>query len=412
MMLPYCRARLGVLTILLLHATIVVLSFVTTVSLRSRWNMSHHLHSNKDDIPHRPPTVLVTGAAGYIGKHVTLQLLNAGYAVRASMRNPSRLVELQNALVPHLHATTALQRLSVVSLDLTSDEGWNEAWQDGGSVDVLLHLASPCPTEEPDDEQQVIGPAIEGALRAIKAAHAAGITRVIMTSSVAAVVNADLPPERKEYNESDWTDTETAPGISAYVKSKTLAERAVWEWQREQAPEMQITTILPAFVLGAPLDDHYGPSVRKVHKLMFGAKKTQREDGLPHFGYSCVDVRDVALLHVRAMECPASIGKRVIASAPCFLWFPEIAQLLHDAYPSLQIPTHVASNDVVRRKAMDDLSYKYIVANLDKRRILSNQQSRDILGMTEYRDPRQSFLETAELLLSHHKQQQTVQHAE
>lgn len=344
--------------------------------------------------PQRKRRALVTGGAGYIGKHIVLNLLNGGHTVVASMRDRSREVELRNALYAHLNEPVKdLDRLSVVELDLTSDVGWEDAFRDN-NIDVLFHLASPCPVEEPKNEDGVIRPAIDGALRAVRAAHAAGVTRVIATSSVAAVVNCNLSNDRTEYDETDWTESDR-PGISAYVKSKTLAERAIWDWCRENASEMEVTTILPSFVLGAPLDGQYGPSVRKVERLLRGAQSK-----LPNYGYSCVDVSDIALMHVRAMERPdCSVGKRFIGSAKCFLWVPEMARMLHDAYPDRNIPYERASNDVIRAKAMTNPSYRYVVVNLDKRRILSNKRSCQLLDI-KFRDPRDSLLETAEYLLA------------
>ena len=190
-------------------------------------------------------------------------------------------------------------------------------------VDVLMHIASPCPSKEPQKEEEVICPAVEGALRAVKAAHEAGVTRVICTSSVAAIVNADLPKGRTVYDETDWTNVHKQ-GISAYVKSKTLAEEAIWDFQAKEAPELQITTILPSFVIGAPLDNKYGSSVRRVERLM-----TNSQEKIPNYGYSCVDVRDVARMHVRAMERPlASANKRFIGNSGRFMWIPEMAEIL------------------------------------------------------------------------------------
>ena len=366
--------------------------------------------------------VLVTGSTGYIGKHVILQLLNAGHFVKASMRSSHHQKdELWNAIRPHLtiDPKEAQDRLSIVELDLTSNDGWHHAMMDddGAKIDVLMHLASPCPPNEPENEADVIQPAVDGVLRAVRAARAANVTRVICTSSVAAIVNAAHKKPMNEatttakdgvaktttttflYNEKDWSDC-TKPGLSAYVKSKTLAEKALWEWHKQEAPEMEITTILPSFVLGAPLDDHYGPSVRKIEHLLF--PKNNRQSLLPNYGYSCVDVRDIALMHVRAMERPRqSIGKRFICSARCFMWVPEMAQILSKTYPDLDMPNEMPPNKVVYEQAKGDPSLRYVLVNLDKRRELDNTASCQCMGL-QFRSVHTSLLETAEYLMERH----------
>lgn len=342
--------------------------------------------------------VLVTGATGYIAKHVVLQLLHAGHTVRASIRSKSRENELREALSPYLHERfddeIMDQRLEVVYLDLMSDIGWVEAMQ---GVDALFHIASPCPTKEPRHEEEVIRPAIDGSMRAIKAAYAAGVFRVIATSSVAAVVNTDLPAGRTMYNESDWTDIHKR-GVSAYVKSKTLAEEALWEFCRSHH-EIRLTTILPSFVLGAPLDDKYGASVRKI-EMLFKLERAASHR-IPNYGYSCVDVHDIALMHLRALErTDECVGKRFIGSSRCFLWLPEMAQLLQDNFPKRNICTQKANSLMVRLKALFDPSLRYVAVNLEKRRELDNSMSVQVLGI-DFRDPRQSLVETGAYLAKH-----------
>lgn len=333
-------------------------------------------------------TVLVTGATGYIAKHLVLQLLQAGYTVVGSARSVSREAELKAALEPHLSDASALDRLRVVALDLSTDEGWDAA-MDG--VDVLMHTASPFPLTQPKDEQETIRPAVDGALRAVKAAQAAGITRVIMTSSTVAIMNTDLPPGRTAYDESDWTDL-NSPTSNPYVKSKTMAERAVWDWQAKDAPDMQITMINPAFVQGAPLDKNFGTSIRVVERLLSG-----KDPMLPNFGFPCVDVRDIALMHIRALEKPESIGKR-FAGVEQFIWFAEMAELLKTDHPDRKIVTRVAPNFVIRLLALFDASIRSIVPVLGRRDEVSNAQARDILGI-EFRDARESVRDAGAYLI-------------
>lgn len=333
-------------------------------------------------------TVLVTGATGYIAKHLVLQLLNGGYSVVGSARSTAREDELRAALAPHLSDPAALDRLRVVALDLNSDDGWDAAMQ---GVDVLMHTASPFPMSMPENEQDIIRPAVEGALRAVKAAQSAGVKRVIMTSSVVAIANTELPDGRDIHNESDWSDL-TGPGANAYLKSKTLAERAVWDWQSADAPDMQITMINPSFVLGAPLDNNFGTSINVIDRLMRG-----KDPMVPDIGFPSVDVRDIALMHIRAMETSDSIGKRFIG-VDRYLTFAEIAGLLKADHPSRKIPTRVAPNLLIRLMAIFDKTVRGIVPMLGKRESVSNARAQSLLAM-EFRDVRQAVRESGAYLV-------------
>lgn len=333
-------------------------------------------------------TVLVTGATGYIAKHIVLQLLNEGYSVVASARSLSREAELRDAMAPHLTDPAALDRLRVVALDLLSDTGWTEAMT---GVDVVMHTASPVPIRQPKDEEETIRPAVDGAMRAVRAAQAAGITRVIMTSSIAAVMGCDLPAGQTVYDETNWTDL-SKPGHSPYVKSKTMAERAVWEWQKTEAPEMQITMINPAFVMGPPLDENFASSVYLVKRLLMA-----KDPMLPRIGFTCVDVYDIALMHIRAMQRPESIGKRFIG-AERFFWFSEMAVMLKQALPGRKIVTRVAPNFVIRFLALFDPAIRTILRNLDKQDEMSSEQARSVLGVT-MRDSGQAIVKTGQYLV-------------
>lgn len=333
-------------------------------------------------------TVLVTGATGYIAKHLILQLLNAGYSVVGSARTLSREDELRASLTPFLNDAAALDRLRVVELDLTKDAGWSDAM---AGVDVLMHTASPFPMAMPNDEQDLIRPAVEGAMRAVKAAKAAGVTRVIMTSSLVAVMNCEVPEGRELYNESDWSDL-SGPAASAYLKSKTMAERAVWDWQSSAAPEMQITMINPSFVLGAPLDNNFGTSIDLIERLMRG-----KDPMLPDIGFPSVDVRDIALMHIRAMENPDSIGKRILG-VDRHLRFVDIATLLKTDHPSRKIATRLAPNFLIRIMALFDKAIHLIVPSLGKREEVSNERAKSLLGI-EFRDVRQSVRDSGAYLV-------------
>ncbi|MCE8006767.1 NAD-dependent epimerase/dehydratase family protein [Aestuariivita sp.] len=337
-----------------------------------------------------PKTVLVTGATGYIAKHLVLQLLEAGHRVVGSARSAERESELRDALTPHLADSALLGNLRVVPLDLTKDDGWAEA-MDG--VDVLMHTASPFPISQPRDEDDLIRPAVDGALRAVQAAQATGVTRVIMTSSSAAVMSTDLPAGRNTYDERDWTDL-AHPSATAYVKSKTMAERAVWDWQAEAETEMHITMINPTFVQGAPLDARFGTSVQLIERLLRG-----QDPMVPRVGFPCVDVRDVALMHLRAMERPESIGKRYIG-VDRFLWLRDMALILKAQHPNRKISTRQAPNPLVRFLSLFDPSIRTILPNLGRRDHISGAAAEADLGLN-FRNVEIAIRETGAFLVEH-----------
>lgn len=334
-------------------------------------------------------TVLVTGATGYIAKHIVLQLLNEGHTVVGSVRSLSRGAEVRDAVAPHLTDPKGLDRLKIVALDLLRDEGWDAA-MDG--VDVVMHTASPVPVIQPKDENETIRPAVDGAMRAVQAARRAGVTRVIMTSSIAAVMGCKLAAGQTAYDETNWTDLSRS-GLSPYVKSKTLAEKAVWDWQASDAPEMQITMINPAFVMGAPLDAHFASSVTIVTRLFSG-----KDPMLPRIGFTCVDVGDIARMHLRAMAVPASIGQRFIG-AQHFFWYSEIARILQADHPDRRLAKPTAPNFLVRFLALFDPTARRILPTLGRRDPLSADSARKVLGI-DFRDTTESIRETGRFLVS------------
>ena len=317
-------------------------------------------------------TVLVTGASGFIAKHIVLELLNAGYRVVGSLRTEPRRDEVRDAVRPHLASVADLdQRLRFVTLDLGKDDGWLDAMS---GVDVLMHTASPLPMAQPRDENELVRPAVDGTLRALRAADAAGIRRVVLTSSSAAVTNVAGNVDTKKFDESDWSDP-SGPGITPYTKSKTLAERAAWDFVESQAPGMELTTINPCLVLGTPLDDHYGTSLRIVERLLRG-----RDPMLPKVGIGVVDVVDVARMHVRAITAPGTAGQRIIGAAE-FMWLAEIAGTLKTAYPQKRTSMRTAPDILIRLLGLFDRSIRSIVPLLGRRQELDNARARTLLDM-------------------------------
>lgn len=336
-------------------------------------------------------TVLVTGASGYIAKHIVLQLLEAGHTVVGSVRTLSRGAEIIAAVRPHLPGDADLEdRLRLVPLDLTSDDGWAAA-MDG--VDALIHTASPFPLEQPDNEDDVIRPAVDGTLRALRAAKAAGLERVVMTSSAVAVMNRDLPAGREVYDESDWSDL-NSPTSNPYVKSKTLAERAAWDFVEKEAPGMALTVINPSFVLGPPLDAHFGTSMQVIQRILRG-----KDPAVPNFGFPCVDVRDIATMHVRALTSAEAAGKRIIGSAQ-FVWFLDMAKILAEQYPDLRITTRKAPDWLVKFLALFDKAIRSIVPILGREQRLNNGRAKRILGM-DFTDIEDSIRQSGDYLVRH-----------
>jgi dihydroflavonol-4-reductase len=316
-------------------------------------------------------TVLLTGASGYIAKHIALQLLEAGYHVRGSVRNLSRGAEVTAAVQPHLTDDHNLDaRLTYVTLDLTSDDGWTDAM---AGVDVLMHTASPFPLTQPKDEDELIRPAVDGAMRAMQAAHAAGVTRVILTSSTAAISGSALPPGDTAFDETNWTDP-ADPDAAAYVRSKTLAEKAAWDFVRDQAPQMKLTTINPGFVLGAPLDGHFGTSIDVIARALGG-----KDPMVPSIGFATVDVRDVAALHVTVIDKPQTAGQRIMA-VDKFLSFAKLAQAIKAAYPKSKIATRVAPDFLIRLIGLFDPTIKSIIPALGRVDRIDNARAIATLG--------------------------------
>lgn len=335
--------------------------------------------------------VLLTGASGYIGKHIALQLLNDGYEVRASVRSLKKADEVRNALRPQLNGIRDLDsRLTFVELDLEKDAGW-EAALDG--MDVLMHTASPFPIASPKNEDEVIVPAVQGTLRALRAAHKAGVTRVVLTSSVAAIYGTDLPAGKTAFDETIFTDVSHPVGSQTYTKSKALAEAAAWDFIKSTAPEIKLTTINPVLVLGAPLDQNFGSSVSIVERILKGS-----DPMLPNLSFSIVDVRDVAKMHVQAIDTPETFGERIIASSS-MMSFVEIAQLLKGAYPKKKIKTTQAPNFIIRILGLFDGDIKAILPMLGDRTPVDSRKAERLLGI-HFRKSTDSILETAEFLLA------------
>lgn len=304
--------------------------------------------------------VLVTGISGYVGQHVAAQLLNNGYEVVGTVRSLSKSSFLQGALAK----VAPIERLSFVEADLLSDSGWNEAMS---GCDFVMHVASPFYLAEPKDENDMIRPAVEGTQRVLAAANNAGVKRVVLTSSVVAMTSG-LPSGR--YGTQAWSNVDA--NIGAYSKSKTLAERAAWEFVA--GGSMELVTINPGFILGPPLGAAGdGQSVSIISDLIAGKRPM-----IPDIAMSMVDVRDVARLHVAALESPEAAGKRFIASSSEPITMAHLAGVLRNADYS-KAPSRKAPNFAIKMMALFDREVKGIVPQLGIRISYDNHETYEIL---------------------------------
>lgn len=274
-------------------------------------------------------TVLVTGASGFIAKHIVRELIEHGHTVRAGVRSDKRRAEIE-ALFPDAG-------IEFARLDLTSDDGWADALN---GIDVLMHTASPFPGSQPKDRDELVRPAVDGTLRALSAARDAGTERVILTSSVAAMYKDPTLSPTDPIDESNWTDPDS-PRASAYDASKTLAERAAWDFV-EANPQMKLTVVNPTAVLGPAMDTNYGTSLQYAERFMAG-----KDPVIPNVTFGIVDVRDVAKIHVAAMAREASIGERYAMSAGS-MSMPAMAEALAREFPDHKITTRRAPDWLIR----------------------------------------------------------------
>lgn len=336
-----------------------------------------------------PPTpVLVTGGTGYIAGVLIRQLLDAGWQVHTTMRDLAR----EGALRQTLGAVRGERkdRLRCFRAELMADDGWAEA---AAGCCHLAHVASPLPAGVPRDANELIVPARDGALRALKAARDAGVRRVVMTSSVAAIAYGHGPGEH-HLTEADWTDL-SAPGVPPYVQSKTVAERAAREWVAREGAGLEFCTINPSVVLGPVASADYSASVVIVQSLLQG-----RIPALPRIGFGVVDVRDVAELHVRALTAPGMAGERFIADGG-FLWLRDIAALLRAELgdDARRVPTLPLPDWTVRLLAHVSPAVRAAASELGTIRRQDASHARAVLGWLP-RPPREAILASARDLIA------------
>ncbi|WP_374528715.1 NAD-dependent epimerase/dehydratase family protein [Novosphingobium sp.] len=324
-------------------------------------------------------TVLVTGGSGYIAGETIRQLLAAGWTVHTTVRNLSREAELRGLL------GGTPETLKFFAADLMADAGWAEA---AAGCTHLCHMASPLPANAPKHDDELIVPARDGALRALRAAKAAGIKRVVMTSSMAAVAYGH-GRGKSRFTEADWTNV-ASPDAYAYVKSKTIAERAARDWVAAEGGDMEFVTVNPVLVLGPLQSADFSTSLEAIKKLLDGSMP-----GLPNFGFGLVDVRDVADMHMRCLTAPDMAGERFLCSGR-FLWMKDIAAILKDGLgqQSRKVPTRRLPDWLVRIAALFDPLIRQVLGELGNEREADTSHAREKLGWAS-RPEAETILDTA-----------------
>jgi dihydroflavonol-4-reductase len=310
--------------------------------------------------------VLVTGASGFIAGHVIAELRSHGYRVRGTARRPVDGLD------------------DVVTADLSRDDGWAAAVE---GCDYVMHVASPFPNETPKSDDELVRPAVDGTLRVLRAAADAKVKRVVLTSSIAAVSSGHRDGAVR--TEADWSIVDRGP---AYPKSKTLAERAAWDFARESG--VDLVAVNPGMVLGPLRGATVGTSVKVVHRLL-----TRDVPASPKMGFALVDVRDVATAHRLALRTPAAAGNRYILAGE-HVWMRDIAAVLAEEFNPLgyRVPTGSLPTLLLRVMARFDSSIRPVLDFVGRRELVSADKAHRELGWT-MRPVRDTILDTARSLI-------------
>lgn len=336
-------------------------------------------------------TVLVTGGTGFVGVHCILQLLQKGYNVKTTLRSLKRKDEVIDML--KAGDISSFDNLSFIETDLTKDANWDEAVKD---CDYVLHVASPIFLSLPKDENEMIRPAVDGALRVLKAARNAGVKRVVMTSNFGAVGYSHKNPDT-DITEKDWTDP-NEKGLSSYNKSKVMAERAAWDFIKNEGGNLELSVINPVAIFGPSLGPDISSGFELLRKLLTGSMKA-----VPNLIMNIIDVRDVADLHIRAMTNPKAKGQRFLALAGGKISMPEIAVLLKKKMPEVahNVSTRKLPDWAVSMTALFSPQAKNIASMLKANRNTSNAKAKEILGWQPLANNEEAIIATIESMVKY-----------
>lgn len=333
--------------------------------------------------------VLVTGISGFIAKHVALQLLEAGYEVRGTIRTPSRADEVRSALQA---AGVSTVGLSFAQADLGADAGWDAA---ASGCAYVQHIASPFPLAQPRDREALVPEARAGTIRVLEAARSAEVRRVVLTSSIVSMMYRANRPPRMTIRENDWTDAEWG-GLSAYIVAKTRAERAAWLWAREFHWQEKLSVVNPGFVLGPLLDDRAATSVEAIKLMLEGAVPA-----IPNVAFPVVDVRDVAAVHVKAMTTLEAGGRRLIAAGDT-MSMPEMGSVLRHSMPvaAAKVPKWKLPSFALRLLSGFDRTLRSLTPDLGVVPVADSGYVTDMTGVV-FRPAAEAVRESGRTIVSH-----------
>ena len=334
--------------------------------------------------------VLVTGATGFIAGHVIHQLLEAGHEVYGTARSSTKAAGLNAVLSDYAGRPV---EVPLIEADLSSDDGWAEAV---AGMDYVQHVASPFLANIPKDPDVLIRPARDGALRVLKASKVAGVKRVVMTSSMAAIAYGWGDARPALLTEEHWSDPDNLKDNTAYTRSKTIAERAAWDYMAGEGQGMELAVINPSAVLGPAMSADVSASIEILTQLMTG-----KAPASPRVGFCVVDVRDVADAHVRAMTVPEAAGERFLASGR-FMWMAEVADVLRENFPDYRkkLPKGVLPDWVLKAMTLINPPLKSVVPELGRERHCSNEKAKRILGWSP-RTEEEAIIDGARSLIDH-----------
>ncbi|MFK7798207.1 MAG: SDR family oxidoreductase [Aureispira sp.] len=328
--------------------------------------------------------VLLTGVTGFLGSHTTIQLLNKGYEVIGSMRDLQRADSIKNVIKQH---TKNIDKLSFRQAELLDQNTWLKIVQD---VDYVLHIASPIPINPPSDIDELVKPAKEGTLNVLKAASRAGVKKVVITSSIAAVSFGNT--KNKKFNENDWSDETNIKDHTAYTISKTVAEKAAWEFIKQDNSGMKISVINPGTIIGPVLEKDFSASIAIIQMLLDGSTPL-----IPKIGFSLVDVRSVADLHIKAMENKSADNERFLATEEYYS-IKDICNILSKHFPNRKISSKQLPDFLLRFVSFFDKKLKNVTIELGAHRTHDNNKAKNLLDWQPL-SAKQAIVDSAESLI-------------